>query len=235
MRNVNSLSNISALFQSSSKSSSKSSSSANLGIDLGEYAAIKNGSYRKLVKSYYSSDEKSASKTGASSVLKTSDDTKALKSMKTEADSLQTAVSELMGDDTWKKTDGSLDTDKVEKAVKNFVNSYNSVLDQADKVSNSDVTQQTNWMSSMTSTMSNALSKVGISVAADGKLSVDTDKLANADEKNLTSLFKGKNSYASQIQTKAGAIGSAAVRNTSLYTNGGTLANSYLNTYNQQT
>ena len=228
MRNMWNLNNASALF-----SSINNSNNTNMfNINFNDYSAIKNGSYRKLVKSYFEIDKQSTTNktdTVKKNEIYTAD--KNLSQMKVEADELKKSTEELSDSSLWKQTNGSYDLEKITKAVKTFANDYNDVIDQSAKVSNKDITQYKNWMSSMTNTMSNALSKVGITVGADGNMSVDEEKVKKADIKNLKALFSGNTSYASQIEQKAASISSAALRNNSIYTNNGTISSSLGSTF----
>lgn len=225
MSNIWNLNNASALFSSMNSLSS--------GINFGDYNAIRNGSYRKLLKAYYADEKTTTSKSTTTTNKKdayTTDNT-GLSVMKKDADELKDSAKALSDSSLWKQTNGSYDMDKITKAVKDFASDYNDVISQSAKVSNKDVTQYKNWMSSMTSTMSKALSEVGVSVGVDGKLTVDEDTLKNADIKNLKSLFSGNTSYASQIEQKASNISSAALRNSSLYSSSGMLSGTLASTF----
>lgn len=203
-------------------------------FNFGDYASIKNGSYKKLIKSYFAQQKGDTTDKNSTAVKKPTKDTTdqtGLARMKTQADSLKKSADALNEDALWKQTNGSYDMDKIAKAVKNFANEYNDTIDQSAKVSSKDVAQQTGFMTSMTKTMSTALSKVGVSVGADGKLSVDEEQLKKADMKNLKALFSGSSSYAAQMEQKASAISSAALRSSSLYSSNGTLANTLSGTF----
>ena len=227
MRSVWNLNNVSALF-----SNFKNTNGTSSFINFNDYSAIKNGSYRKLVKSYYDLDKQSSSiktDTVKKNEVYTAD--KSLSQMKVEADELKKSTEALSDSSLWKQSNGSYDLEKITKAVKTFADDYNDVIDQSAKVSNKDISQYKSWMSSMTNTMSNSLSKVGITVGVDGKLSVDEEAVKKADVKNLKALFSGNNSYASQIEQKASSISSAALRNNSLYTSDGTLSSALGSTF----
>ncbi len=224
MSNIWNLNNASALFSSMNSLSS--------GINFGDYNAIRNGSYRKLLKAYYADEKTTTSK--KNTTTKKDDyttDRTGLTLMKKDADELKDSAKALSDSSLWKQTNGSYDMDKITKAVKDFASDYNDVISQSAKVSNKDITQYKNWMSSMTSTMSKALSQVGVSAGVDGKLTVDEDTLKNADIKNLKSLFSGNTSYTSQIEQKASNISSAALRNSSLYSSNGMLSGTLASTF----
>lgn len=204
-------------------------------INFSDYSLIKSGSYKKLMKSYYSQQKETTPKADKTTKKKTTEvkDTTGLSKMKSEADGLKTATEAFNNDELWKQKDGEYDQDKVASAVKKFASEYNDVLTQSSKVNSKDVTQQTGYMMSMTKTMSGSLSKIGVTVGADGKLSVDEDALKKADAKDVKALFSGNHSYVSQITNNASAIGSAAVRSSSMYSSNGTLSSSISNMFDK--
>lgn len=205
-------------------------------FNFSDYSAIKNGSYGKLLKSYYASVKKDSTvskndkETNKNKLLNT--DSAGLSKMKKEADGLKTKAAALNEDELWEKKNGEYDMGKITSAVKSFANEYNDVIDQSQKVGSKDVTMQTGFMKSMTSTMANALSKVGVSVGTDGKMTVDETSFKNADVKDIKALFAGKYSYAAQIEEKASAISSAAVRSSSMYSSNGLLTSTLQGSYN---
>lgn len=204
-------------------------------FNFSDYASIKNGSYGKLMKSYYAEQKKDVApeKTPNKTTVNKNKseqlvDKTGLTQMKKEADGLKSAVDALAKDDLWK----SADRDKIAGAVKDFVNEYNDVIAQSKKVNSGNVTQSTKYMSSMTDTMSKALSKAGISVGSDGKLSLDEDALSKASVDNVKSLFNGKVSYGSQIADKASEISRDTLMNSSVYSSNGTLSSALSGMFN---
>ncbi len=206
-------------------------------INFGDYASIKNGSYGKLVKSYYAEQKKSpeGDKTSAAKPVKKEEsvDKTGLNQMKKEADDLKLAAEDLNKDDLWKQTDGEYDMDKIVAAVKSFANEYNDTVSQASKVNSKDVAQDVNYMKSMTNTMSKALSKIGVTVGTDGKINVNEDELKKANVSNIKSLFSGSVSYGSQIASRAREISRDTVMNSSIYGSDGALSNSLNNMFNK--
>lgn len=182
------------------------------GIDLTEYSLIKKGSYKKALKSYYaekSTDKVTADKTTSKVKSKAKPDEK-FTAVKKTADNLTESLS---------KVSGKLEETSEDKfsAVKDFAASYNSVIDAASKVNSTDVTKGINSMKSMTSVMSKALNKVGITIDKDSKLSVDEAAFKNASAKDVTELFKEDKSYASMIKNYAEDISKASVSNSTMY------------------
>ena len=114
-------------------------------FNFGDYNQIKNGSYKKLVKSYYSEQTKDASskdKTTNKTKPDKMKDTTGLSQMKKEADGLKSAVDAFNSEDLWKETDGKADMNKIADAVKNFAKEYNDVIDQAGKVNSTNLCQR---------------------------------------------------------------------------------------------
>ncbi|MBR4574332.1 MAG: hypothetical protein IKO16_05440 [Lachnospiraceae bacterium] len=230
---------ISAMLGNSGNGSNNAASSFN----FTDYAAIKNGSYGKLVKSYYggtakSIDEQKLSAAKASSktkAKKTEDDTDkaGVTALKKNADELRTSAQSLAKDDLWKKTEGKEDTAKIADTVKDFAANYNKVLDKASKVSSREVSRDVQFMTQMTGTFSKVLGKIGVNVEADGKLSVNEDALKKADMNTARTLFTGNGSYGSQIADKAAGIYRDADMGSSIYGSDATTTSAISSVYNQ--
>ena len=123
----------SALFSGTSDSSSVGNTNM-----LSGYAAIKNGSYGKLMKAYYAKQD-------AEKLSGKGDTSQKLTLMKTSADSLKKSADALNDSSLWekkkiKKKDEKTgeeievedyDWDKITKAVKSFVEDYNDVVKEA--------------------------------------------------------------------------------------------------------
>ncbi len=115
-----------------------------LGINYSDYATIRNGSYTKLMKAYYkkAASDDSSSSSVSPSISTAKDSSKTLANIECAADDLKKASEALRtnGDKslfTKKQTtdrdkDGKVsyeyDTDKIYKAVSDFVDSYNKML-----------------------------------------------------------------------------------------------------------
>lgn len=209
----------------------KTDSTSALSSVVSDYSSIKNGSYGKLLKSYYgqntassatSSASKAADKTSKTSTAATQEAKQTLSDIKSASGKLDSAASKLTStgtDSLFTKKDitnddgtvtNDYDKDAIYSAVNSFAKSYNDTLDAADKSSNQNITGVASNMTSLTSTMKNALSKIGVSVGTDGKLSVDEDALKSADVKSIKSLMNGNTSYAKQIENFAGKLTNAS-------------------------
>lgn len=206
-------------------------------FDLSQYASIKKGTYGKLLKSYYA-EQKTPSATEKPKTDKTTkktqtEDTTGLSQIKKESDGLKSAAEALNKDELWKQNAGEYDMDKIAGAVKSFANEYNDVITQSGKVNSKDITQSVNYMSSMTNTMSKALSKIGVTVGTDGKLSVNEDTLKKANVSNIKALFSGTSSYGAQTAERANEISKDAVMNSSMYSSNGALSSSLNNMFDK--
>ena len=234
-----------------------SNSSGLYSLNLGDYNLIKNGSYGKLMKSYYANQNSvskvkslaSSNKTDSTkaSSSKTANATKTYKKstdlnastpttkIKAAADELKTSAEKLNSSDLWKQKNGAYDTDAIAKAVKSFADDYNDVITKNEKVGAKSVTNQTQYMKNTSNIMAKALERVGVSFDSEGKMSVDETQLKKADTKDLRAAFYGSYSYSSQIASGAAAISSAAARSASTYGSNGSLSN-YMNySYEQWT
>lgn len=212
-------------------------------VNLSDYASIKSGSYKKLLKSYYAEQKdttqtssKATTSTKKNTIEKILDDKKKVSThtvdksgstqMKRTADNLKAAAEALNSDELWEQTDGKYDMDKISSAVKTFVNEYNNTLTQSAKMTSKDVSTDIKYMNSMTGTMAKSLEKIGITVGLDGKMTLNEDTLKNADVSKVKSLFTGSVSYGSQIADKAASISKDAVLSASIYGSNGMLSNS---------
>lgn len=208
----------------------------------GDFASRKNGSYRKLLKTYYSDQKKLANE-----IKKTKDELNSQKTDKTktekvnpgfnaikkEVDGLNEAAINLSKEDLWKSKDGNYDIDKISDAIKKFANEYNDLVDQSKNVSSKDITQSTNYMKSLTNAVSKALAKVGVSVDKAGKLSVDEDTLKKADVKTIKSIFGGQSSYGSSIALRAKEISKASIVDLGMYSKNGYLPDASTSMFNK--
>ena len=142
----------SALFGGTSDSSSVGNTNM-----LSDYAAIKNGSYGKLMKAYYAKQD-------AEKLSGKGDTSQKLTLMKTSADSLKKSADALNDASLWekkkiKKKDEKTgeetevedyDWDAITKKVKAFIDDYNDVVKEAGESNTKDVLRNASWMTGMT-------------------------------------------------------------------------------------
>ena len=202
---------------------SSSSSSSNI---LSDYAAIKNGSYKKLAKKYYASEN-------VKTETEAKDESKKLGLAQTSADSLSSSIKDLMKNSLFSKksvkskdeTTGETsekndyDWEAITKAVKSFVDDYNSAIKDASDTSHNGVLRSALSMTSISKANSKLLSQIGITIGSENKLTLDEDKLKEADVATLKTLFNGTGFYADRIAAKSAAISNA--NSASTYTSSG--------------
>jgi hypothetical protein len=228
--------------------------------NIGEYSSVSNGSYRKLLRSYYkknadnlnnsNSSTSTSQKTDLSKSQVTSTEAK---EVKTNTDSLRksaltltktgskslfnkkevTVTDEKTGEKTTTK---QYDKDAIVNAVKSFVKDYNETLNTVGSISNKKVARNLSYMEKQTSVYKSSLEKVGITIDADNKLSINEEKLKKADMIKVKSLFNGSYSFAAQTSKKANQLQqttATAANNSYLYNRTGRFDNNnYYSSFN---
>ena len=102
------------------------------------------------------------------------------------------------------------DTDKIYKAVSDFVDSYNKMLKEGGDSNTNNILRSTKSMVNLTKANSNMLSSVGITIGTDNKLSVDETAFKKADMNTVKSLFHTTGGFGYQTSVQAGMIESYA-------------------------
>ncbi|MBR5115688.1 MAG: hypothetical protein IK096_01355 [Lachnospiraceae bacterium] len=250
--NVSLKQDTSYLFNSMNKSISASGGVAGLASLVSDYNTIKNGSYNKLVKAYYAKMGDDAKSTGKSSVASTDypwsesqkpvtnkkEASKEYTKISDAATSMKSAVNVLSEDaktDLFADSGSGVDRDKINSAVSDFVDSYNSLIKAAGSSSSSSVQSRAEMMMGTSVGYFNQLQRVGITVEESGKLTLDKDKLAAAGTDSIKSLFHGRNTYGDKVSSNAAFIESgaaSAASNTQTYTANGSNNLSYSSLFN---
>lgn len=218
-------------------------SSTNLYSLFSERNAIKNGTYKKLLKSYYSSLEENSGSTtstskrrGSNNIIDTllrekmyptvsKETEKANSDLTSGISSLKSSVSTLQNEKTFEDTEnGSTAADKVVSAMKSYVNNYNSVVTAS---KSSTLTNKTAYVANMMSTTSKfekELGEIGVMLKNDGTLQLDETKLKNADLSKVQKLFSTDNiqSYGSTIASRIKFAGGSTSTNTTTGTTNNT-------------
>ena len=228
-RNYNNYGFSSSLFGSNALTGTSSS------FSVSDYSIIRSGAYKKLMKAYYSQDKSSNVK----SLVKDKEPASVLTAQ--DAASMGNSIKDVMKASLWEKKsitekDESgnetvkLDYDReaIGKALQKFTEDYNKTVDAAGNSNSMSVLRNGAYLTKSTAVNSKLLSKAGITVGLDNKLSFDQDKLNEADIASVKSLFTGYGSYASQLLNRSNAIASAAAP--SSYNRNGSY--SYLNNLN---
>ena len=175
---------------------------------LFDYGSIKNGSYYKLLKSYYNGNSKIGSIAGETTSNVASDSAKALQEdslalLSKGKDSVFTKKNVRQDDGTVKS---EYDTDAIYKAVSKFVKDYNSTIESAASSEDSSVLSSTASMVKATKANSNLLADVGISIGSDNKLTIDEKAFKSANMTDVKSIFNGTGSYAYGIASSSSNI-----------------------------
>ncbi|MBQ5334054.1 MAG: hypothetical protein J6K92_12480 [Oscillospiraceae bacterium] len=140
------------------------------------------------------------------------------------------------------------DKDSLVKKVSAFAESYNSAIEAMGKSDSVDALRSGLSMTNAVKTYSGALSRIGIKVGIDNKLTVNEETLRAADDNAVSSMMKSSYSPVVRIADKAEAIGKAAANkaqttafkdmmygnssgNKSLYSGYNTFASSFLGTF----
>ena len=208
MSGINSFSDYSSKYNSNIDYSvlfgTASNSSVGTANYLSDYASIRNGSYKKLMKAYYAKQDTEKLTAKQDTVQKST-------LMGSSADSLKVAADKLNDSELFDKDD-----DTIVKAVKSFIESYNDVVSESGESNNKSVLRNAAWLTGMTGKNAKLLSKAGITIAKGNKLELDEDTLKKADKSTLKSIFAGN------VSRKASAISNASKGAGSSYTSKGT-------------
>lgn len=172
---------------------------------LSDYASIKNGSYGKMMKSYYAKvkeeDETSSSKSSS-------------KEKETDAASASAARKFYETATGMSGLNYSADNiDELYDKVSAFVKDYNSMMTNASKSKNSAVQAQADALNDYTYQNYKLFAKIGITMNADRTLSIDEDTFKKVNEKTgatnvptVSTLFKGIGSFADKAADRASKI-----------------------------
>lgn len=240
-------------FSSMLGSNSTGSGFGSLYSSLADYASIKNGSYGKLVKAYYSqmsTDDKTSTKKNSTTKVKEKeqDDTtkKNLTETKTKSDALKKSAGALVDvgkkslftkvdvkDEETGKTTQQYDTDKIYKAVKQFASDYNALIADTAKSTSTSVARKGITLKGEISARKDMLADIGITINSDNTLSVDEEKFKASDMRDVKDLFNGSHSLGAKVYQKAMEINNlstSAASSTSLYNSNATYAASYAGT-----
>lgn len=189
-----------------------------LGINYSDYASIRSGSYFKLLNAYYQDTGNLDAVKPKPSTSVSRDDAKTLARIESAADDMKDSAAALQANGTkslfkevtvkgedGKETTG-YDTDAIYKAVKKFADDYNSLLDTASESDTTSILRAAKNMTNYTKINERLLSKAGITIGSDNKLTVDEEAFKKSDMRNVRDLFQTRGSYGYQIMTQASMI-----------------------------
>lgn len=215
--------NVGTLFSSLNNTKNSSNNLSSITSSLSDYESIRGGTYKKLLQKYYASED-----TGTTNPLTNTekDSTKKLTIIKNSADDLNESAKDLLakGKDSLFSSE-SLDKEKVYKAVKDFTDAYNSLINDTETTNTKNIATSSKNMINATSFNESILSDVGISIGEDYNLSIDKEKFLNADMNKVKTLFNGNGSFAYQTAVKSSMIGfnaNSELNKENTYSNKGT-------------
>ena len=195
---------------------------------LGDYSAIRSGSYGKLMKSYYGEQSSSISRGSSSSKSKNvldeiieerrnpkeSKEVSAANSkLSTSVSTFKNALGTLQSENTYKDTENGLDArSKVENALKSYVSAYNDAVTTAKKSTNMNMTSNVAGAMGATKESVEALGELGITMNHDGTLAFDAKKFKTIELSTVKDAFDGNAalSYGSKIASRLNRIADSA-------------------------
>lgn len=200
---------------------------SNLYSILSDRSSIKNGSYKRLLKSYYSTGQNSSTtgkKSSSSNIVdkileekrnpKVSKDVQEANANLTSGlSTLKSSVSILRNEKTYTDTtNGQSAADKVVSAVKDYVSDYNNVVKAAKGSTLANKTAYVANMMSSTAANADKLAEIGVKVNSNGTLELNEAKLKAADISKVQELFSPKNitSYGSTIASRLQFAGASS-------------------------
>ncbi len=204
------------------------------------WAGIRNGSYGRMMKSYYSglhgsdtavSGRSTSTSTGKEYVLDkilrekmyptvSKETQKANARLTSGISGLASSVSVLQNEKTYRDTKGKTDAaDKVVSAMKDYVSGYNEVVRASKESTLTNKTSHIAGMMSSSRANADKLAQIGVTVNDDGTLMLNEDKLKTADISKVQELFSKNDvlSYGSTVMSRlkfAGGISSGTVAGT---------------------
>lgn len=201
------------------------------------YDVLNHVSGHDVLKTDSSKDSDSTSSTKSASLTKYEQQSLTNnKTAATSASTLTSSLNALMNKKTYETSDTNTAEnvkDTVSADVQRFAKDYNSLIDASKKSTASGVATATKYLMNTTSRYENGLKGIGVSVGRDGKLTVDTEALKNADTDTVKNLFSGGNNYGSAAGTYvslAQYYANSAVSN-GTYTSSGYYASSGQSSY----
>lgn len=218
---VNNGNGLSTLF-SSLNNNNQASGTFGLSSLLSEYNSIKNGSYAKLAKQYYSKTSDSKKTNDVTGKFSGTADTeiKQNKSLISDVSSFRKSLSSVQNDDTLftkkaiKDENGQekedYDFDKIYSKLNDFAKSYNSVIESGVESDNQTVLRNVLNMTNATDNNRKQLEAIGFKINSDNTLSVDKDAIKSGDMNTAKYMFSATSNYMRQIDAYATNVASQA-------------------------
>lgn len=182
---------------------------------LGDYYSIKNGTYLKVAKKFYASEEGKNVKFGTTAEI----DEKQTELIKNDAEAVLGSLSKLMNSSLYKKvetTDESgnkiLDYDRkgIMDNLKAFVEDYNELIKNTAEGNDNRTLKNSVRLVNQAKVYEGALSSIGISIKSNNTLEINEESFDKANMTDVKSLFTGSVSFAKNIQSKLFKVYSSA-------------------------
>lgn len=176
------------------------------GINVIDYNTIRNGSYGKLMKAYYSmeeGDKKTDSKND------TDDTDQTLRSIKDTTSELKESAQALYGSKSLflKNADGKYDMEAIYEKVNAFIEDYNETVKAVGSAETDSIARAGASMVNAATEYVDMFDKMGIKISgSDFTLSIDKEKFMAANVNDIKSTFSGVGSFAYQMGAKASRI-----------------------------
>ncbi len=131
-------------------------------------------------------------------VVEVNDD---VKNLKTTLDDFRKSVKSLK-----KYTSGVTSRDRLEKQLKDFVKSYNSVTKKADSITDAELKSELDGLDKLINDNEKLFKKIGITKNKKGKFEFDEDSFEDAETEDIDALFSGRTSFIAQANKMLGNI-----------------------------
>ena len=129
------------------------------------------------------------------------------KKVETAANNLGDALASLGKENLYKSESGKeYDNSALIKNINNYVTAYNSTISALDNCGGSLKNSFSTEFVEAFKDKADALNKIGITLSADGKLSVDQDKLKAAKVDDIKSIFNTASAYYKSIMSSTSSI-----------------------------
>lgn len=116
------------------------------------------------------------------------------------------------------------DRESLTKKMESFIEDYNGTIDAMQKSNSVDALKKGLYMTNTAKAYSRTLSRAGITLGSDNKLTLNKEKFSSAYDSTIKSLFNGSYSFASKVADKASDISrSAALKAQVTYNSQGNL------------
>lgn len=199
---------------------SKNSNNLFYGINLADYASIKNGSYGKLMKSYYKERNSNQISSENKNEVNKNDSTNKTETVvdsvkKQELVNLQKYTNELQSSSgkLLQKGSASLfkseykegDKEALYNAVSDFVSDYNNLVEKGTVSTSGSIAGMSGRLEDTAGDHKQALETIGITIDK-GKLTINKDAFMNADMNQVKKLFNENNSFGEFVSDRTKSV-----------------------------